>query len=367
MIHRALIALCLISSFTLFASAPPLYQGGVYQASSAPSLRSGQAAPKIEQELRDEEQAEGETCAICLQELYVKDKPTQTLLCKSRNPQALNHTFHTTCIGKWFERDKRCVICRTPIPEYEIQAHNPDAPIDVQRRVQLRLGDMHFVGGNGIPKNYAAALPFLRQASIRDANNPDAPVDVQRWAQLRLGEIYYFGGNGISQNFATALPFLTQANNPDAPTNVQRAAQLHLGDIHYLGGNGISQNYATALPFLMQANNPDALIDVQRWAQLCLGDIHFLGGNGIPQNFATALPFLTKANNPDDAPVDVQRLAQLRLGQIHSLGGDGIARDSVQAKQFLNLANQEDAPVWVQEEAQLQLKKNRSSRACTIQ
>ena len=42
-------------------------------------------------------------CPICLQSLCCK---------KNKTKLSCNHTFHSKCIDKWFEKDNRCPLCR---------------------------------------------------------------------------------------------------------------------------------------------------------------------------------------------------------------------------------------------------------------
>merc|ERR1719201_1528344 len=57
-----------------------------------------QALPKVKFE-----QAEQQTCSICL-EVYQQGEMLTALRC--------SHFFHTSCVTDWFQRSKRCPLCR---------------------------------------------------------------------------------------------------------------------------------------------------------------------------------------------------------------------------------------------------------------
>lgn len=253
--NKILIILCLISSFPLFTSAP---------------------APKVEQEkgqnpevAQAEQQEKEEKCVICLETLRVVGKPTKTLHCQSQNQLAIEHTFHTACIDRWLAGNPRCPICRTAVPQNEMelvnllnQANSPDTHINERRIAQRKLGDMYRRGNNGIAKDFARAVEFYNQAK-----QADAPINVQRNAKFGLGEIYRVGGDGIAQDLAQAEQFYNQVNQANTPINLRSRALIGLGEIYRVGGNGRAKNLVRAAEFYNQANNPDAAISVQRDAQ----------------------------------------------------------------------------------------------------
>ncbi|MDR3550582.1 MAG: RING finger domain-containing protein [Candidatus Babeliales bacterium] len=308
--NKSLILVCLMSALSLVASAPrteqelrqELREAGLARTQGSQRGNAATATP-IEEELEQEQE---ETCVICYEVLHTESKPIKTLDCQSRNPQALDHTFHTACIDEWLERDPRCPVCRTAVLP---NAPVPHVPIDVQRGEQLRLGELYTYGNNGIARDFVQARTFLNQA-----NQEDAPINVQRRAQTRLGDLYRLGGNGIVQDFAQARIFYNQANQVDAPVEVRGHAQLGLGDIYRVGGDGIDRDFAQARIFYNQANNDNLSMDMRSEAQLRLGDIYREGGNGIDRDSAQARIFYNQANNNPYAPIWVQRQAESRLG-----------------------------------------------------
>ncbi|MDR3550670.1 MAG: RING finger domain-containing protein, partial [Candidatus Babeliales bacterium] len=141
--NKIVIILCLMGWVPLFAAAPApktesdqsdmreeLRAAGlarVQRSREGQASTAAQSEPAVvqppeekEREQKQQEQEEEETCAICIDALYVEGKPTKTLHCRSRNPQAREHTFHTACIDPWLARDPRCPVCRTAVPQNEI-------------------------------------------------------------------------------------------------------------------------------------------------------------------------------------------------------------------------------------------------------
>ncbi|MDR3551071.1 MAG: hypothetical protein P4L31_06685 [Candidatus Babeliales bacterium] len=168
-------------------------------------------------------------------------------------------------VGIAISHDKRRFIVAK---EFFNQANQVEAPLDVQRRAQLELGMMYYLGGNGVAQDFIQAIKFLDQA-----NQVDAPLDVQRRSQLALGMIYRHGGKGVAENFVGAERFFNEANQADAPIYVQRYAQLWLGSMYRLGGNGVTQSLSKARRFLKQAIQAGAPIDVKKQAQKLLEKI----------------------------------------------------------------------------------------------
>jgi hypothetical protein len=63
---------------------------------------------------------ENQSCAICQEPLYDEEanRPLREItLCE--------HTFHQTCIDRWFTRNVRCPVCRFDIRDHETPTQSP--------------------------------------------------------------------------------------------------------------------------------------------------------------------------------------------------------------------------------------------------
>jgi len=121
-------------------------------------------------------------------------------------------------------------------------------------------------------KDHKQAIRFLTQA-----NRVDAPLSIQRRAQMLLGEIYTErnGPGHENQNFVTAEIFLKEAIKPGGRIIDQRRSQYLLGSIYFHGWwDIIARNKVEALLLLKEAIKDGADPDIRTLAQALLDKIH---------------------------------------------------------------------------------------------
>ena len=59
---------------------------------------------------------------------------------------------------------------------------------------------------------------------------------------MRLGEIYYLGGHGVPRDYVTARTYFEQIiANPGIDPRATANARYMLGNIYYVGGHGVPQ------------------------------------------------------------------------------------------------------------------------------
>jgi TPR repeat protein len=172
---------------------------------------------------------------------------------------------------------------------------------------QYQLGATYALG-QGVPRNYKAAVSWFRRAAEQDHIG----------AAYNLG-VMYAGGRGVRQDFAEALRWYRKAADQG-----HTAAQASLGALYALG-RGVEKDDANALAwFRKAADQGDA------GAEYNLG-VMYAEGRGVSRNLAEAAAWYSRAADQGNAS------AQSNLGAMYS-EGSGVPQDSVLAYMWLSLA-----------------------------
>lgn len=142
------------------------------------------------------------------------------------------------------------------------------------------LGTM-YAFGDSIPKDWLKAKSWLEKAA-----------DLQYQASSNmLGQLYYIGGNGIDKNYSTALSWFERAGDEYLTSLINR------GEIYAIGDKTVARNYAKAVEFLEKS-----LVIEERQSTLeTLGLIYQTGDQYLPKNINKAIAYHKKAGSGESA------------------------------------------------------------------
>lgn len=155
------------------------------------------------------------------------------------------------------------------IQYYQVLAENGDT------LAQIAVGQIHYQGMRGVPKDHRKALKFLKMAA--DSKNSNA--------MAYLGKMYLEGGSdAIEQNYELAKDYFTSAIEKNSA-----AGYCGLGTM-YLYGKGVEKDYAKAFRFFNKAAE-QGLVE----AQYQIG-IMYYNGYGVAQNYQDAFKYFYLAS-----------------------------------------------------------------------
>lgn len=163
--------------------------------------------------------------------------------------------------GKW----------RDAVGAFDYVARKEGVPIEYRAKAHVKIAKMYYLGGNGIPKDYARAL----QHSMSALNAESAFWEDLASVCLHVGQMYCKGGNGVERDLKSARSCLIRVvlNAQALPADCA-SARLGLGLIYYLGGNGIEKNYAYAREYFNQVIEDQQALQADRdSAQKCVNCI----------------------------------------------------------------------------------------------
>ncbi len=190
-----------------------------------------------------------------------------------------------------------------PLPLYAARTGNRD----VQR---LMVQAYRYYTGFGVPRSYARALGYYRQAAeLGDAE-----------AQFIVAGMYY-RGLGTDENRREAFRWFLRAAEQGRYT----AESLYIIGSMFLRGNGVPQNYMEAEKWLDLA--------VRKGSVPAMNDLAFICYNGLTgkKDFKRALSLYRRAALQGDIQ------AQYNVGLMYA-GGIGTPVDTVRAYAWYSLA-----------------------------
>jgi TPR repeat protein len=162
--------------------------------------------------------------------------------------------------------------------------------------------------GSGVPRDYAAALRWLRKAS--DQGNAKA--------NYGIGSMYYYG-EGVPSDKAEAVRWYRKAADQGEPM-----AQDALGSMYYYG-SGVPQDYAEAIRWYRKAADQG-----EANARDTLGTMYFYG-RGMPQDYGEAIRWYRQAANQGLGK------AEYDLGFMYN-HGYGVPQDRAEALRWFRKA-----------------------------
>jgi SEL1 protein len=174
---------------------------------------------------------------------------------------------------------------------------------DVQ--AQVGLGQLHYQGGRGIPRDPRQALHYFLQAA--ESGNAVA--------MAFLGKIYLEGNEEVGASNETALKYFKKASALNNPVG-----QSGLG-LMYLFGKGVERDTKKAYEYFSKAAE-QSWVDGQLW----LGNMYYNGWE-VPRDYKMASKYYNLASQSGHV------LAFYNLADMHATG-TGVLRSCPTAVEF---------------------------------
>jgi len=174
---------------------------------------------------------------------------------------------------------------------------------DIQ--AQVGLGQLHYQGGRGIPRDPRQALQYFLQAA--ESGNAVA--------MAFLGKIYLEGNEEVAASNETALKYFKKASALNNPVG-----QSGLG-LMYLFGKGVEKDTKKAYEYFSKAAE-QSWVDGQLW----LGNMYYNGWE-VPKDYKMASKYYNLASQSGHV------LAFYNLADMHATG-TGVLRSCPTAVEF---------------------------------
>ena len=194
------------------------------------------------------------------------------------------------------------------------------------------IGDIYYVGEEGIKQNYAEAFKWYSRAAEHDYN----------LAKIKMTLMIY-RGLGVEQDLTTAFKNFskiswTRENFDDffGPLRFNSVARYYAAKMQE-NGEGCKKDSAKTLESYKVAGGLERVHEHDNSRSIPkaiykVGDAYFLG-EGVRQNFAKALNFYEKTFSQGDGKTPYHKEAAKKIMWMYELG-EGIPQDKVKAEEW---------------------------------
>ena len=194
------------------------------------------------------------------------------------------------------------------------------------------IGDIYYVGEEGIKQNYAEAFKWYSRAAEHDYN----------LAKIKMTLMIY-RGLGVEQDLTTAFKNFskiswTRENFDDffGPLRFNSVARYYAAKMRE-NGEGCKKDSAKTLESYKVAGGLERVHEHDNSRSIPkaiykVGDAYFLG-EGVRQNFAKALNFYEKTFSQGDGKTPYHKEAAKKIMWMYELG-EGIPQDKVKAEEW---------------------------------
>ena len=177
------------------------------------------------------------------------------------------------------------------------------------------IGEMYYLGGNGIAKNDSEALKWLA---------PAAELNDMK-AQSLLADMYYFGDRSLIKNLNEAFNWFSRAAEQG-----EIVAQTMLGYM-YQYGQGTLQDYKEAFKWNCLASEKNSVSATKNLA------VMYRNGHGVTKDEEMCFSLNLKVAKFGDVDAQVQVMGSY----VH---GNGVAISKKDAAYWCNLAREKGSP-----------------------
>lgn len=194
------------------------------------------------------------------------------------------------------------------------------------------IGDMYYIGEEGIEQNYAEAFKWYSQAAELDYNV----------AKIKMTLMIY-RGLGVEQDFNTAFKNFskiswTKENFSDfcGPLRFNSVARYYAAKMQE-NGEGCEKDSVKTVESYRVAGGLERVDDYDNSRNIPkaiykVADAYFLG-EGVEQNFAKALNFYEKTFSQGDGKTPYHQEAAKKIMWMYELG-EGIPQDKAKAEEW---------------------------------